>query len=117
MLLAARRAMMGPMGTRRFGSEITRYKAIKHTQIVNGGTDPALAQWYRFTTPTNGLITRSLSPFEQSATTSLFAHPVKKMTKKAQSLVFDVMPGLVFCYLVKVWGESYFEKEVFTHRH
>merc|ERR1712216_398579 len=104
------------MGTRRFGAEVTRYKAIKHTSIQNGGTDMALMQWYRFTTPTNGLVTRSLSPFEQAATTSLFAHPIKKLTKKVTGNFFDVVPGLLFCFLVKKWGEDYFEKSEFAHR-
>ncbi|XP_029639244.1 cytochrome b-c1 complex subunit 8 [Octopus sinensis] len=54
----------------------------------------------------SGVITYSLSPFEQKAFAGAISHGVPNMWNRFKGQAFRVLPPLIFCYLVYDYGEK-----------
>jgi hypothetical protein len=63
-----------------------------------------LQRWWKYSTPTKGMVTRTLSPYELKIVEPLFENPMSSLKHRLEDFL-PVVPGLVLL-VGTVWGSE-----------
>ena len=78
--------------------------------------NPHLVKLWKVHKPTQGQVTRSLSPFEQNIITPFVKAYPAELLKNVKEACVDILPAFVALYVVVVGGTEYFHKLQHDHR-
>ncbi|GBG32123.1 Cytochrome b-c1 complex subunit 8 [Hondaea fermentalgiana] len=77
---------------------------------------PGLAKLWKKYKPINGLVTRTVSPYQQDFITPWVKTWPEKMKHKISDNLFDVGPGVLVLFGTVAWADATFESEMKKHR-
>lgn len=75
----------------------------------------AMRKWWNGFRPVNGLITKTLSPFEQKIIESIFEDLPRKVWSYVRRWSTQVLPALVVAYGTVRWADAEFETLLREH--